>query len=98
MKEKYGGIDILINNAAISTDPKDSRPLVEQAESIMRTNYWAVKEMCDTMLPLMKPGARMVNVSSGAGMLSLLDESDMKAKLRTAGKGLKVSYYVFPNF
>jgi len=79
MKATYGGIDILVNNAAICfTDDLDntlnimelSRDAVtfgKQAKVTMNTNYWSGKVACEILFPILKPGARVVNVSSAAG-------------------------------
>ena len=46
----------------------------------METNYWASKNVCDILFPLLKAGARVVNVSSSAGFLGHLgvQTDDMK--------------------
>ncbi len=91
MKEKYGGIDILVNNAAIFINTETSaEPIGVQAEKICRTNYWSTKNVCDTLFPLLRSGARVVNVSSAAGLLQRLPESEVKKKLKSSGKGLTV--------
>ena len=41
----------------------------EQAEVTLATNYWATKEACDILFPILRDGARVVNVSSSAGEL-----------------------------
>ena len=33
----------------------------------MNTNYWSGKVACEILFPILKPGARVVNVSSAAG-------------------------------
>ena len=38
----------------------------------METNYWATKKVCETLFPLLRDGARVVNVSSSAGFLGNL--------------------------
>ena len=56
MKEKYGGIDVLINNAAIAFTSDSAEPLAVQAEVTCRTNYWSTKNACDILFPILKPG------------------------------------------
>jgi len=67
LMRKNGGIDLLINNAAVSETPVDTP--VEQMKVIMETNYFGNKKVFDMLQPLFNPGARVVNVSSGAGLL-----------------------------
>lgn len=71
LKQTYGGIDILINNAAISGLGED----YEAAKNALDTNYGGVKRVTEGLLPILKAssaGARIVNVSSMAGQLENL--------------------------
>ena len=63
MKEKYGGIDVLINNAAIAFTTDSAEPLAVQAEVTCRTNYWSTKNACDILFPILKPGMYRVVLS-----------------------------------
>ena len=80
IKENYGGIDILVNNAGVAfTDDlinlfseelnRDKATFGHQARVTLTTNYWATKKACEILFPILKPGARVVNVSSSAGYL-----------------------------
>lgn len=68
--ELYGSVDILVNNAGVSIDA----PLLEQTEDdiewITNINYLGVVYCCKYFLPLLleRPEARIVNVSSAAGL------------------------------
>ncbi len=91
MKEKYGGIDVLINNAAIAFKTDATEPLGVQAEITMKTNYWSTKNACDILFAILKPGARVANVSSGIGLLSRMPDTNLRKKLKSSGSGLTVS-------
>lgn len=41
-----------------------TEPFGEQAEVTMRTNFWGTLWVCHALLPLLRPNARVVNVSS----------------------------------
>jgi carbonyl reductase 1 len=81
LKDAYGGIDVLVNNAAIAYKNASTVPNVEQAENTINTNYFSVKNTCDILFPILKPGARVVNVSSSAGMLCRVPGEHLKQKL-----------------
>lgn len=47
----------------------------------IRVNYTGTLNVCDQFFPLLRPHARVVNVSSRAGMLKVVKDADMRAKL-----------------
>ncbi|XP_023818701.1 carbonyl reductase [NADPH] 1 isoform X2 [Oryzias latipes] len=63
-KEKYGGVDVLINNAAIAFKVADTTPFAVQAEETLKTNFFATRDVLTAFMPLIKAGGRVVNVSS----------------------------------
>ncbi|KAG8590983.1 hypothetical protein GDO81_006998 [Engystomops pustulosus] len=64
LKEKYCGLDVLINNAGIAFKVSDTTPFGTQAEVTLKTNYFATRDVSNELLPLIKPNGRVVNVSS----------------------------------
>jgi NAD(P)-dependent dehydrogenase (short-subunit alcohol dehydrogenase family) len=83
---EFGRLDVLVNNAAISHAGKPGRSLEEMQESsrasvasldevraVFETNVFGVIAVTQAMLPLLReaPAARIVNVSSGVGSLTL---------------------------
>lgn len=77
----YAGIDVLINNAAIAFKTASTEPFAIQAEETLRVNYFSLLRVCDALFPLLRPGARVVNVSSSAGHLSNISSVELKQKL-----------------
>ncbi|XP_051936230.1 carbonyl reductase [NADPH] 1-like [Hippocampus zosterae] len=70
-KQKYGGVDVLVNNAGIAFKVADPTPFATQADVTLRTNYFATRDMLTHFLPLIKAGGRVVNVSSFVSVRSL---------------------------
>ncbi|KAK2522037.1 carbonyl reductase [NADPH] 1 [Columba livia] len=64
LKEKYGGLNVLVNNAGIAFKVKDTTPFAVQAEVTLKTNFFGTRNVCNELLPLVKPYGRVVNVSS----------------------------------
>lgn len=71
VKSRHGGLDILVNNAGVAMSGFDE----EVARVTMNTNVFAPVAIYDQLLPLMRPGGRVVMVSSGMGERSFLSEA-----------------------
>jgi len=67
MSSNFGGLDILVNNAGIAYDATSTDPFAVQAKRTLMTNYQGTKMVCDILFPILRPGARVVNVSSSMG-------------------------------
>lgn len=85
IRQEFGRLDLLVNNAAISNTRKGSLSLEEYAvlskasnasldevRAVWETNVFGVLAVYQAMLPLVRQGsdARIVNVSSGVGSLT----------------------------
>ncbi len=71
----FGHLDILVNNAGIAA-PGDGPPTASSPDAIektLRVNFLGSVAVTQAMLPLLRkaPSARIVNVSSGLGSLTL---------------------------
>ncbi|XP_043078071.1 carbonyl reductase 1-like [Puntigrus tetrazona] len=83
LQEKYGGLDVLINNAGMAFKHSATEPFGEQAEVTMRTNFWGTLWVCHALLPILRPKARVVNVSSFVSKKSLDQcSAELQAKFR----------------
>lgn len=69
--DTYGGLDILVNNAGIAYKQASTASFLEQAEVTLKTNYWNTLNVCNTLFPILRPHARVVNVSSMAGKMAI---------------------------
>jgi NAD(P)-dependent dehydrogenase (short-subunit alcohol dehydrogenase family) len=86
VRNEFGRLDVLINNAALSNTrmrpdmsvevySKSTRPSVvslDEVRAVWETNLFGVLAVTQAMLPLLReaPAARIVNVSSGVGSLT----------------------------
>lgn len=80
LKTQYGGIDVLVNNAAIAYKNADTAPFPEQAENTIRINVFDTLNVCRELFPLLRPHARVVNLSSSAGKLSRIPGKRLQEK------------------
>lgn len=82
----YGGLDVLVNNAAILfpfRDGSTAEMFAEHANTTMQTNFFDTQRACKILFPILKPHARVVNLSSMLGHLTqITGEDDTAVKLR----------------
>lgn len=88
MKEQHGGIDVLVNNAGFAFKNSATEPFGHQATVTLKTNYWDTKRACEILFPILKPGARVVNVSSSMGFLGHLDKASNQERAQQNKKTL----------
>lgn len=66
-----GGLDLLVNNASIlgqSPQPRLADYPLEALERVYRVNVFAPLRLIQLALPVLKPGARLLNVTSDAAL------------------------------
>lgn len=66
-------IFIALQNAA-------TEPFAYQAEVTVKTNYFSLLNTCNILFPLLRPHARVVNVSSSAGHLLTIPDAELRKK------------------
>ncbi len=79
IKKEHGKLDILVNNAGI-VDAEDGPPSAASLEAVRRiidTNFLGTLAVTQAMLPLLRqaPAARIVNLSSSLGSLTINGDS-----------------------
>ena len=81
LKSNYGGLDVLVNNAAIALWPDTNPNFQEKAPKVLNTNYFSTARLCDILFPILRPHSRVVNVSTVAGHLSRIPSQELRDKL-----------------
>ncbi|XP_060496454.2 carbonyl reductase [NADPH] 3 [Panthera onca] len=83
LRKEYGGLNVLINNAGIAFQPDDPTPFDIRAEITLKTNFFATRNVCIELLPIIKPHGRVVNISSLEGSKALENCSpDLQKRFR----------------
>lgn len=82
----YGGLDVLVNNAAILIPFRDGNTdedFAEHARITMQTNFFDTHRLCNILFPILRPHARVVNLASMLGHLTQITGQDpVAAQLR----------------
>ncbi|CAL9149705.1 unnamed protein product [Musa hybrid cultivar] len=85
LERRFGGLDILINNAAVSFNEIDTNS-VEHAETVIRTNFYGPKMLIESLLPLFRrsiaTSSRILNISSQLGLLNKVRNPALKELLQ----------------
>ena len=75
--ERYGGADVLINNAGVTLVSSVDKMQTADAQWLMNINFWGVVHGCRAFLPQLRtrPEALLVNISSIFAMVSVPSQS-----------------------
>jgi NAD(P)-dependent dehydrogenase (short-subunit alcohol dehydrogenase family) len=90
--QEFGGLDIVVNNAAFQSTHDDIADLpTDEIERTFRTNVYATLWICRAALPLLPPGGSIINTASIQAFTpspNLLAYAATKAAIVNLSKGL----------
>lgn len=79
IQDRFGALDLLINNAAILRDRSLRNLSDEDWDAVLETNLSAVFKVCQTALPLLRDGGRIVNLASISAVLGFFGQANYAA-------------------
>jgi len=79
IRDEYGGLDILVNNAGILRDRTLKKMTPQDWELVLRVNLSGAFHCIHHAMPLLKPNARIVNLSSVNAYMGLFGTANYAA-------------------
>jgi len=74
--ERFGGLDILINNSGIIRDRTIKKLTLEDFESVLRVNLAGTFNVTQKAAAIFRNGGRIVNMSSVSGQMGLFGQAN----------------------
>jgi 3-oxoacyl-[acyl-carrier protein] reductase len=74
-----GGLDILVNNAGVMKDRTIKKMPLEQWETVLRVNLTGSFNCIQHAAAILRPGGRIVNISSVSGQLGFFGQANYSA-------------------
>nr|CAI5838614.1 unnamed protein product [Callosobruchus analis] len=78
LKNHHGGIDVLVNNAGVRLLGPDPNGI--NATKTISINYFGTLAVCNSLFPLLRPDAKVVNISSSAGHLYRIPSEKLRKR------------------
>jgi len=79
VQKEFGGLDILINNAGILQDRSIKKMSSDEWEKVLRVNLTGAFNCIGHATPILRPGGRIVNISSVSGQLGFFGQANYAA-------------------
>ena len=79
VKKELGGLDILVNNAGVLQDRTIKKMTLEEWDTVLRVNLTGAFSCIQRAAPILRPGGRIVNISSVSGQLGFFGQANYSA-------------------
>lgn len=76
INEKFGGLDILVNNSGIIRDRTMKKMTLEEFESVVRVNLAGTFNVTQKAAAILRNGGRVINLSSVSGQMGLFGQAN----------------------
>jgi 3-oxoacyl-[acyl-carrier protein] reductase len=74
--EKFGGLDVLVNNSGIIRDRTMKKLMLEEFESVVRVNLTGTFNVTQKAATVLRSGGRVINLSSVSGQMGLFGQAN----------------------
>jgi 3-oxoacyl-[acyl-carrier protein] reductase len=79
VKEKCGGLDVLVNNAGIVRDRTLKKMTLDEWHAVIQTNLDGVFHCCKYGVEILRDGGRIVSIASVAGLVGFHGQTNYAA-------------------
>jgi len=76
ISERFGGLDILVNNSGIIRDRTMKKLTLEEFESVLRVNLTGTFNVTQKAAAVLRNGGRIINMSSVSGQMGLFGQAN----------------------
>jgi 3-oxoacyl-[acyl-carrier protein] reductase len=76
IKERFGGLDVLVNNSGIIRDRTIKKLTLEEFESVVRVNLAGTFILTQKAATVLRAGGRVINLSSVSGQMGLFGQAN----------------------
>ena len=76
ISQRFGGLDILVNNSGIIRDRTMKKLTLEEFESVIRVNLTGTFNVTQKAAAILRGGGRIINLSSVSGQMGLFGQAN----------------------